>query len=115
MFSSKKPEENKELNSCTNRASLFKQIAFEKCRKTPASYEFNLNPIHWEKSSFQGAILREGYAGVPASGVYSAKGSGSMFKPLHSEEECRNASLDVINELKKCISLAPDSTLKPKP
>lgn len=116
MFSSKKEDENKELNLCKTKASLFQKIAFEKRRTVPGQFNFHLYPIHWEKSRFDGSVVygTGSYAGVPAAGVYEAKGSGTMFKPLHSEEACRKASEDAINEWTKCVSLLPEFSPKPK-
>lgn len=106
MFSTR--NEEKELKACLTNAYILKQIRMDTCQTIPGVVEFNLQPIHWEKSSFG-----YGYeAATSTGGVYTAKGSGALFKPLHSVEECKKASTDAINGWKKC--LLPESTPRPK-
>lgn len=74
-------DENEEIKSCNNQVAFFQQMALEKCRMIPHGV----------------SLARGGYP-------------GDTFRLLHSEDECRNASQDVINQLEKCNNF----TFKPK-
>lgn len=115
MFSGKKEEDNKELNLCKENASILDKISFHKCKTTPDQFKFDLQPIHWEVGRFDGSITYGSYAGIPAAGVYEAKGTGMLFKPLYSEDECRKATDKAANEWVRCASLLPEPSVKPKP